>query len=278
MRLPRSKQPLFTKNWRKTRETRRSLTKIRQPGHFGPQRQAEKSQACTDRPGKSAETPAADADGDDVPLSRCSAGVSRKGRNEKLANISHRAWFHVPLLQWFVMASVERAQQIPESLYSEMKWRMIGPFRAGKVNAVAGVPGNPASTIWRRMAAVVWKTTDGGTVWKPIFDKEPVASIERWRWRRRIRKSFTWERVSTRFCRQQLWRWNLQIRGWRREMAACGVGGPRGTSENPDRSTESGRRAGCGEWGHSSDRTKSEAFFARRMAGGRGKKFCTKTM
>jgi photosystem II stability/assembly factor-like uncharacterized protein len=77
----------------------------------------------------------------------------------------------------FVMAGIERAQQIPESLYSEMKWRMIGPFRAGKVNAVAGVPGNPAVYYFGADGGGVWKTTDGGTVWKPIFDKEPIASI-----------------------------------------------------------------------------------------------------
>src|SRR6266446_5125378 len=59
-------------------------------------------------------------------------------------------------------------QQVPEQLYAGMKWRMIGPFRAGKVNAVAGVPGNPA---------VYYFAADGGGVWKPIFDKEPVASI-----------------------------------------------------------------------------------------------------
>src|SRR5713101_779728 len=77
----------------------------------------------------------------------------------------------------FVTADVDRAQQIPESLYSEMKWRMIGPFRAGKVNAVAGVPGNPAVYYFAADGGGVWKTTDGGTVWKPIFDKEPAASI-----------------------------------------------------------------------------------------------------
>jgi len=54
---------------------------------------------------------------------------------------------------------------------------MIGPFRAGKVNAVAGVPGNPAVYYFGADGGGVWKTTDGGTVWKPIFDKEPVASI-----------------------------------------------------------------------------------------------------
>ena len=77
----------------------------------------------------------------------------------------------------FAMAAIDRAQQIPESLYSGMKWRMIGPFRAGKVNAVAGVPGNPGVYYFGANGGGVWRTTDGGTVWKPIFDEEPVASI-----------------------------------------------------------------------------------------------------
>src|SRR5213594_2818601 len=75
------------------------------------------------------------------------------------------------------VASIAAAQQVPEHFFSEMKWRMIGPFRAGKVNAVAGVPGNPGVYYFGADGGGVWKTTDGGTVWKPIFDKEPVASI-----------------------------------------------------------------------------------------------------
>src|SRR5216683_2911365 len=77
----------------------------------------------------------------------------------------------------FVLAGIDRAQEISSSLYSEMKWRMIGPFRGGKVNAVAGVPGNPGVYYFGANGGGVWKTTDGGTVWKPIFDEEPVASI-----------------------------------------------------------------------------------------------------
>jgi photosystem II stability/assembly factor-like uncharacterized protein len=85
--------------------------------------------------------------------------------------------FAVVLITEVLAAGSTRAQQIPESLYSEMKWRMIGPFRAGKVNAVAGVPGKPGVYYFGANGGGVWKTTDGGTVWKPIFDKEPVASI-----------------------------------------------------------------------------------------------------
>src|SRR5262245_19217470 len=69
------------------------------------------------------------------------------------------------------------AQDIPPSLYSEMKWRMIGPFRAGKVNGVAGIAGNPAVYYMGVDGGGVWKTTDGGVTWKPIFDAESAPSI-----------------------------------------------------------------------------------------------------
>jgi photosystem II stability/assembly factor-like uncharacterized protein len=69
------------------------------------------------------------------------------------------------------------AQQVNPNLYSGMKWRMIGPFRGGRVLAVAGIPGNPSVYYFAANGGGVWKSTDGGTVWKPIFDREPVASI-----------------------------------------------------------------------------------------------------
>jgi photosystem II stability/assembly factor-like uncharacterized protein len=57
-----------------------------------------------------------------------------------------------------------------------MRWRLIGPYRAGRVSAVAGVPGK-AIYYMGTPGGGVWKTSDGGRVWNPIFDDVHVASI-----------------------------------------------------------------------------------------------------
>ena len=69
------------------------------------------------------------------------------------------------------------AQQLSTDLFSGLHWRLVGPFRAGRVVAVTGVPGNATTYYFGGVDGGVWKTTDAGTVWQPIFDQEPVASI-----------------------------------------------------------------------------------------------------
>jgi len=58
-----------------------------------------------------------------------------------------------------------------------LKWRLIGPFRGGRVTAVAGVPGDPRTYYFGTPGGGIWKTSDGGRVWSPIFDSVPVPSI-----------------------------------------------------------------------------------------------------
>src|SRR4029079_7267094 len=70
-----------------------------------------------------------------------------------------------------------RAQQINPSAFSGLRWRSIGPPRSGYVSAPAGIPGDPATYYVGLPEGGVWKTTNAGTTWKPIFDAVHVASI-----------------------------------------------------------------------------------------------------
>ena len=79
------------------------------------------------------------------------------------------------LFSLLLLASAS-AQISPDS-YSSLHWRSIGPYRAGRITSVAGVLSQPNVYYVGTPGGGVWKTTDAGQVWKPIFDKVPVASI-----------------------------------------------------------------------------------------------------
>jgi photosystem II stability/assembly factor-like uncharacterized protein len=73
------------------------------------------------------------------------------------------------------------AQQRPATapnpeLYHGLHWRTIGP-EGNRFSAAAGVPGDPYTYYVGAASGGIWKTTDGGTNWTPLFDAHPVQSI-----------------------------------------------------------------------------------------------------
>ncbi len=58
-----------------------------------------------------------------------------------------------------------------------MKWRLIGPFRGGRSLTAVGVVSQPNTYYFGAVSGGVWKTTDGGIIWEPVFEKQSVSSI-----------------------------------------------------------------------------------------------------
>ena len=69
------------------------------------------------------------------------------------------------------------AQGIPENSYSAMRWRNIGPCRAGRALAASGIPGNASTFYFGSVDGGVWKTTNAGLTWEPISDGQVSPSI-----------------------------------------------------------------------------------------------------
>ena len=81
------------------------------------------------------------------------------------------------LLTTFLSVGFLFAQSVDPALFNSMKWRMVGPFRGGRTVGAVGVPSQPNVFYIGANNGGVWKTTDYGRTWFPIFDDASTGSI-----------------------------------------------------------------------------------------------------
>ena len=86
-----------------------------------------------------------------------------------------RVWIRCLTLSGLLLAALAPlapGQSIDARLYSEMHWRSIGPPRAGRARALSGVASQPNVFYIGFDNGGVWRSTDFGSTWTPLFDNQ----------------------------------------------------------------------------------------------------------
>jgi photosystem II stability/assembly factor-like uncharacterized protein len=94
-------------------------------------------------------------------------------------HLAYRTLLSLTTLAILIGVSVTHADEPKSdpSPFKRLKFRSIGPAAGGRVCRVAGVAGDPHTCYAATAASGLWKSTDGGVHWKPIFDDQPTSTI-----------------------------------------------------------------------------------------------------
>ncbi len=75
------------------------------------------------------------------------------------------------LLLFLTISYLATSQKSPDtSALGAVKWRNIGPWRAGRSCTVTGIPGDPNTFFFGNSGGGIWKTEDGGNRWRNLSD------------------------------------------------------------------------------------------------------------
>lgn len=83
---------------------------------------------------------------------------------------------HLAFGLMFLFAASLTAQELSADLFSQLSYRHIGP-PGNRASAVAGVPGDNSTAYIGASSGGIWKTTDAGLNWDPVFDAMDAQSI-----------------------------------------------------------------------------------------------------
>ena len=67
--------------------------------------------------------------------------------------------------------------EIPKAAYDEMRWRLVGPYRAGWATVAEGIPESPNTFYFGAAGGGVWKTVNAGLTWQPLLQHESASSV-----------------------------------------------------------------------------------------------------
>src|SRR5712671_2273025 len=81
-----------------------------------------------------------------------------------------------PALLLLLCAALVSAEHFDNSLFASLQWRSVGPQRGGRSITSAGSAARPNEYYFGAVGGGLWKTTDGGTSWKPVTDGQLKSS------------------------------------------------------------------------------------------------------
>ena len=76
-----------------------------------------------------------------------------------------------------MLPQIIMAQGVSEQTYAAMRWRFVGPYRAGWATMGAGIPNEPNTFYFGAAGGGVWKTEDAGRTWQPLMQHQGASSV-----------------------------------------------------------------------------------------------------